>query len=35
MIPTNIYGRNAPRLDFAWKNSIGVGAGVIEVDYRG
>lgn len=35
MIPQNTYGRIAPRSGLAWKNSIGVGAGVIDEDYRG
>lgn len=29
------YGRLAPRSGLAWKNSIDVGAGVIDADYRG
>ncbi len=29
------YGRIAPRSGLAWKNSIDVGAGVIDADYRG
>lgn len=35
MVPPNTYGRIAPRSGLAWKNSIGVGAGVIDEDYRG
>lgn len=35
MIPHNTYGRIAPRSGLAWKNSINVGAGVIDEDYRG
>jgi len=35
MIPPNTYGRIAPRSGLAWKNSISVGAGVIDEDYRG
>jgi dUTP pyrophosphatase len=35
MIPTNTYARIAPRSGLAWKNSINVGAGVIDEDYRG
>ena len=35
MIPSNTYGRIAPRSGLAWKNSINVGAGVIDEDYRG
>lgn len=34
-IPTNHYGRIAPRSSLAWKNHIDVGAGVIDEDYRG
>ena len=30
MIPHNTYGRIAPRSGLAWKNSINVGAGVID-----
>ena len=33
--PPNTYGRIAPRSGLAWKNSINVGAGVIDEDYRG
>ena len=29
------YGRIAPRSGLAWKKFIGVGAGVIDADYRG
>ncbi len=35
MVPANTYGRIAPRSGLAWKNSINVGAGVIDEDYRG
>jgi dUTP pyrophosphatase len=35
MLPHNTYGRIAPRSGLAWKNSISVGAGVIDEDYRG
>jgi dUTP pyrophosphatase len=35
MVPPNTYGRVAPRSGLAWKNSINVGAGVIDEDYRG
>lgn len=35
MIPPNTYARIAPRSGLAWKNSINVGAGVIDEDYRG
>ena len=34
-IPTDCYGRIAPRSGLAWKNSIDTGAGVIDSDYRG
>lgn len=34
-IPEGTYGRIAPRSGLAWKNSIDVGAGVIDFDYRG
>lgn len=34
-IPEGHYGRVAPRSGLAWKNSIDVGAGVIDSDYRG
>ena len=30
MCPANTYGRIAPRSGLAWKNSINVGAGVID-----
>jgi dUTP pyrophosphatase len=30
MVPPNTYGRIAPRSGLAWKNSINVGAGVID-----
>lgn len=33
--PHGFYARVAPRSGLAWKNSIDVGAGVIDVDYRG
>lgn len=35
MIPSGTYARVAPRSGLAWKNSIDVGAGVIDEDYRG
>ena len=35
MCPSNTYGRIAPRSGLTWKNSINVGAGVIDEDYRG
>lgn len=34
-VPEGHYGRVAPRSGLAWKNSIDVGAGVIDEDYRG
>lgn len=34
-IPEFTYARVAPRSGLAWKNSIDVGAGVIDYDYRG
>lgn len=34
-VPEGTYGRVAPRSGLAWKNSIDVGAGVIDQDYRG
>lgn len=34
-VPKGTYGRIAPRSGLAWKNSIDVGAGVIDADYRG
>ncbi|XP_052191120.1 deoxyuridine 5'-triphosphate nucleotidohydrolase [Diospyros lotus] len=34
-IPEGTYARIAPRSGLAWKNSIDVGAGVIDADYRG
>lgn len=34
-VPTGCYGRVAPRSGLALKNSIDVGAGVIDEDYRG
>lgn len=34
-VPDGTYGRIAPRSGLAWKNSIDVGAGVIDADYRG
>lgn len=34
-IPDGCYGRIAPRSGLAWKNFIDVGAGVIDLDYRG
>jgi dUTP pyrophosphatase len=35
VIDPSVYGRVAPRSGLAWKNSIDVGAGVIDSDYRG
>ncbi|KAE8708616.1 Deoxyuridine 5'-triphosphate nucleotidohydrolase [Hibiscus syriacus] len=35
LVPEGTYGRVAPRSGLAWKHSIDVGAGVIDVDYRG
>lgn len=34
-LPQGCYGRVAPRSGLAAKNSIDVGAGVIDIDYRG
>ncbi|KAG6530907.1 deoxyuridine 5'-triphosphate nucleotidohydrolase-like [Zingiber officinale] len=34
-IPADTYARIAPRSGLTWKNSIDVGAGVIDADYRG
>jgi dUTP pyrophosphatase len=34
-VPEGTYGRIAPRSGLAWKNSIDVGAGVVDADYRG
>lgn len=34
-VPPGTYGRIAPRSSLAWKNSLHVGAGVIDADYRG
>ncbi len=34
-IPSNLYGRIAPRSGLAYKSGIGVMAGVIDEDYRG
>jgi len=34
-IPEGTYARIAPRSGLAWKNSIDVGAGVVDYDYRG
>jgi deoxyuridine 5'-triphosphate nucleotidohydrolase len=33
-IPDGCYARIAPRSGLAWKNSIDVGAGVVDFDYR-
>ena len=33
-IPLGTYARIAPRSGLAWKNSIDVGAGVVDYDYR-
>ncbi len=33
-IPEGTYARIAPRSGLAWKNSIDVGAGVVDYDYR-
>jgi len=35
LVFVGVYGRVAPRSGLAWKNSIDVGAGVIDQDYRG
>lgn len=34
-VPYGTYGRIAPRSGLAWKNSIDVGAGVVDYDYSG
>ena len=34
-VPSNTYGRVAPRSGLASKHSIHTGAGVIDADYRG
>ena len=34
-IPQNHYGRIAPRSGMSWKKHTDIGAGFIEVDYRG
>lgn len=34
-VPEGCYGRFAPRSGLAWKNSIWVNAGVIDIDYEG
>ena len=34
-VPEGTYGRIAPRSGLAWKNSLDVGAGVVDGDYRG
>jgi dUTP pyrophosphatase len=34
-IPDDTYGRIAPRSGLTWKKSIDVGAGVIDMDFRG
>lgn len=34
-VPNGTYGRVAPRSGLTWKNSLDVGGGVIDQDYRG
>jgi hypothetical protein len=34
-IPSGHYARIAPRSSLAWKSHIDVGAGVVDIDYRG
>merc|ERR1719486_411636 len=34
-IPAGCYGRIAPRSSMAWKKHTDVGAGVVDMDYRG
>lgn len=34
-VPNGTYGRVAPRSGLTWKNSLDVGAGVVDQDYRG
>ena len=34
-LPPGYYGRIAPRSGLTWKKFIDVGAGVIDIDYRG
>ena len=34
-MPEGVYGRIAPRSGLAWDQHIGVGAGVIDADYKG
>lgn len=34
-VPSETYGRIAPRSGLAWKSHIDIGAGVIDQDYRG
>lgn len=35
IMPEGCYGRIAPRSGMSWKRHMGVGAGVIDADYRG